>query len=60
MDLKGTTICAVRRDGKTAIAGDGQVTMGQNTIFKASARKVRRIYHQYGKGLSGVTLRARR
>ena len=45
MDLKGTTICAVRRDGKTAIAGDGQVTMGQNTIFKASARKVRRIYH---------------
>jgi ATP-dependent HslUV protease subunit HslV len=45
MELKGTTICAVRRDGKTAIAGDGQVTMGQNTIFKASARKVRRIYH---------------
>ena len=45
MDLKGTSICAVRRDGKTAIAGDGQVTMGQNTIFKASARKVRRIYH---------------
>lgn len=45
MDLKGTTICAIRRDGKTAIAGDGQVTMGQNTIFKASARKVRRIYH---------------
>lgn len=42
MDLKGTTICAIRRDGKTAIAGDGQVTMGQNTIFKASARKVRR------------------
>lgn len=45
MGLKGTTICAVRRNGKTAIAGDGQVTMGQNTIFKASARKVRRIYH---------------
>lgn len=44
MELKGTTICAVRRNGKTAIAGDGQVTMGQNTIFKASARKVRRIY----------------
>lgn len=44
MELKGTTICAVRRDGKIAIAGDGQVTMGQNTIFKASARKVRRIY----------------
>lgn len=46
MDLKGTTICAIRRDGKTAIAGDGQVTMGQNTIFKASARKVRRIYNE--------------
>ncbi len=44
MELKGTTICAVRRGGKTAIAGDGQVTMGENTIFKASARKVRRIY----------------
>ena len=44
MELKGTTICAVRRNGKIAIAGDGQVTMGQNTIFKASARKVRRIY----------------
>jgi ATP-dependent HslUV protease subunit HslV len=44
MELKGTTICAVRRNGKTAIAGDGQVTMGQNTIFKATARKVRRIY----------------
>ncbi len=45
MELRGTTICAVQRDGKVAIAGDGQVTMGQNTIFKQSARKVRRIYH---------------
>lgn len=45
MDLKGTTILAVRRDGKTAIAGDGQVTMGQNSIMKATARKVRRLYH---------------
>ena len=42
--FKGTTICAVRKNGVTAIAGDGQVTMGQNTIFKATARKVRRIY----------------
>lgn len=40
----GTTICAVRRNGVTAIAGDGQVTMGQNTIFKNSAKKVRRLY----------------
>jgi len=40
----GTTICAVKKDGKTAIAGDGQVTMGQQVIFKNSAVKVRRIY----------------
>ncbi len=43
--LRGTTICAVRKDGKTAIAGDGQVTMGEHTIFKTTARKVRRLYH---------------
>ncbi len=42
--LKGTTICAVKRDGVTAIAGDGQVTMGQNTILKGNAKKVNRIY----------------
>ena len=41
--LKGTTICGVRRGGRAAIAGDGQVTMGQTTIFKGSAVKVRRI-----------------
>lgn len=40
----GTTICAVRKDGKTAIAGDGQVTMGQSVVFKSHARKVRRLY----------------
>lgn len=43
--FRGTTICAVRRDGKTAIAGDGQVTMGEHTIFKTTARKVRRLYN---------------
>lgn len=42
--LKGTTICAVRRNGITAMAGDGQVTMGESVIFKTTARKVRRIY----------------
>lgn len=42
--FKGTTICAVRRNGVTAVAGDGQVTMGESTIMKASAKKVRRIY----------------
>jgi ATP-dependent HslUV protease subunit HslV len=40
---KGTTICAVQRDGKVAIAGDGQVTLG-DTIMKGNARKVRRLY----------------
>ena len=44
MGLKGTTICAVEKDGRIAVAGDGQVTMGENTVFKATARKVRRIY----------------
>ena len=44
MALMGTTICAVCRDGKIAVAGDGQVTMGEHTIFKANAHKVRRIY----------------
>lgn len=40
----GTTIVAVRRNGSLAMAGDGQVTMG-NTIVKGTARKVRRIYN---------------
>lgn len=43
--FRGTTICAVRRDGATAIAGDGQVTMGEHTIMKGTARKIRRIYN---------------
>ena len=34
MELRGTTICGVLRDGQCAIAGDGQVTMGEHTIFK--------------------------
>ncbi len=41
----GTTICAVKKDGHTAIAGDGQVTMSQSIIFKNNAVKVRRIYN---------------
>ncbi|MBM2839102.1 MAG: hslV [Deltaproteobacteria bacterium] len=40
----GTTIVAVRKDGKVAIAGDGQVTMG-NTVMKHGAKKVRRLYN---------------
>jgi ATP-dependent HslUV protease subunit HslV len=45
MELKGTTICAVKRDGVTAIAGDGQVTMGQSIVMKGNAKKVKRIYN---------------
>lgn len=40
--MHGTTILAVRRDGITAVAGDGQVTLG-NTIMKQGAQKVRRL-----------------
>ena len=43
--MQGTTICAVRRGHRCAVAGDGQVTMGEKTIFKQNAQKVRRIYH---------------
>ena len=43
-EFRGTTICAVKRGGKTAIAGDGQVTMGESVVFKNNAVKVRRIY----------------
>ncbi len=44
-EFRATTICAVKRDGITAIAGDGQVTMGEKVIMKSSARKVRRIFN---------------
>ena len=40
----GTTIVSARRDGKVSLGGDGQVTLG-NVVVKASARKVRRLYH---------------
>ena len=43
-EFRGTTICAVARDGKIAVAGDGQVTMGEKVVFKTNARKVRRLY----------------
>ena len=41
--IHGTTIIAVRRDGAVAMAGDGQVTMG-NTVMKSNARKIRKIF----------------
>ena len=40
--IYGTTILAVRRHGKVAVGGDGQVTLG-NTVMKGNARKVRRL-----------------
>ena len=43
--FRGTTICAVKRNGKIAVAGDGQVTLQNSIIFKNNARKVRRIYN---------------
>jgi ATP-dependent HslUV protease, peptidase subunit HslV len=48
--IRSTTVIAVRRNGKVAMAGDGQVTMGE-TIMKPNARKVRKIYD--GKILTG-------
>ena len=42
--FRGTTIVSARRDGRVALGGDGQVTLG-NVVVKASARKVRRLYH---------------
>ena len=53
--MHGTTIIAVRKDGKVAIAGDGQATQG-DTIVKGNTRKVRRLYD--GKiviGFAGAT-----
>ena len=44
MIIRSTTILAVRRNGRAAVAGDGQVTMN-NTIIKHRAKKVRRIYN---------------
>ncbi len=44
MELRGTTILAVKKDNEVAIAGDGQVTLGQAVIMKHGAKKVRRLY----------------
>lgn len=50
-----TTIVCIRRGGKTAIAGDGQVSMGE-TILKSSANKIRRLYKdQVLTGFAGST-----
>lgn len=48
--IRSTTVIAVKKNGTVAMAGDGQVTMG-NTVMKSNARKVRRMYD--GKVLTG-------
>ncbi|MEW5975152.1 MAG: ATP-dependent protease subunit HslV [Acidobacteriota bacterium] len=48
--IKSTTVICVRKDGKVALAGDGQVTLG-DTVIKHGAKKIRRLYD--GKVLSG-------
>src|SRR5437764_2851283 len=54
----GTTIVSVRRGERVAMGGDGQVTLG-NAIIKASARKVRRLYHdRILAGFAGATAEA--
>ena len=50
VEIRSTTVIAVKRNGKVAMAGDGQVTLG-NTVCKGNARKVRKIYG--GKVLTG-------
>lgn len=53
--IKGTTILCVRRNGKVAIAGDGQVTMG-NIVLKHNAKKIRRMFgDKIIAGFSGAT-----
>uniref|UniRef100_A0A832GMR8 ATP-dependent protease subunit HslV n=1 Tax=Caldimicrobium thiodismutans TaxID=1653476 RepID=A0A832GMR8_9BACT len=53
--FKGTTIVAVKREGKVALAGDGQVTFG-NTVLKQRAKKIRRLYKgQVLVGFAGAT-----
>ena len=50
MRIRSTTVLLVKREGKTAMAGDGQVTLGE-TVIKSTARKVRRVSN--GKILAG-------
>jgi ATP-dependent HslUV protease subunit HslV len=53
--VRSTTVLLVRKDGRVALAGDGQVTLGE-TIMKASAKKVRRLYNdRILAGFAGAT-----
>ncbi|GER71971.1 ATP-dependent protease subunit HslV [Weizmannia acidilactici] len=50
-DFHATTIFAIRHNGKSAMAGDGQVTLGNSVVMKNTAKKVRRLFN--GKVLAG-------
>ena len=50
IDMRGTTIIGVIKDGKVAIGGDGQVTLG-HTVMKATAKKIRKLFD--GKVIAG-------
>ena len=55
LQFHGTTILSVRRGERVAMGGDGQVTLG-NIVVKATARKVRRLYHdRILAGFAGAT-----
>jgi ATP-dependent HslUV protease, peptidase subunit HslV len=55
ISIRSTTILSVRRNGQVVVASDGQVTMG-DTIMKAGARKVRRLYNdRVLAGFAGAT-----
>src|SRR5204862_868619 len=55
LEVRSTTVLLVRSDGRVAMAGDGQVTVGE-TVMKASARKVRRLYNdKILAGFAGAT-----
>lgn len=43
--FRGTTILAVKKNGKTVIIGDGQVTMGEHVVIKGTSHKVRKIFN---------------
>ncbi len=53
--IRSTTVICIRKDGKMAMAGDGQVTLGE-TVIKQSAKKIRRLYNgQVLAGFAGST-----
>ena len=55
ISIRSTTVLLVRKDGRVALAGDGQVTLGE-TIMKSNAKKVRRLYNdRIIAGFAGAT-----